>query len=173
MWKMDNKSLPLPSRHVATKATIILCDSSTILFQSWIYPLTISQDVLLQTSTRKCLKTRTVQSHCCKDKRSCKIKFKGDISQVYYQTSPVKIVYWMNNFRNNVQYFACEWKYEQKFFMMIWHYWSQLKNVDLSGIWTHIFRILVHHSTCQATKYTGTRGEFLSNLSARDILATT
>ena len=40
------------------------------------------------------------------------------------------------------------WKVKQKLFTIIWHCWSQLKNVDLSRIWTCTFGILVCHSTC-------------------------
>ena len=50
------------------------------------------------------------------------------------------------------------------------HCWSQLKNVD--SIWTCTFGIPVCRSTRWAIEPTGIRGEFLSNLSARDILAT-
>ena len=63
--------------------------------------------------------------------------------------------------------------HELKIFMIIWHCWSQLKNVELSGIWTHTFEILVSYSTCWAIESKGIGDGFLPYLSAWGILATT
>ena len=47
------------------------------------------------------------------------------------------------------------------------------KMLTRAGIWTCTFRIPVCHSNCWAIKCTGIGGEFLSILSAQNILATT
>ena len=49
--------------------------------------------------------------------------------------------------------------HEQKIFI-IWHYRSQLKNVDSSGIWTRTVGTPVRRSACWAIESTGIEDEF-------------